>query len=541
MKKMGVLLLMIFLIPLISAEQPWSFTANSSSIVTNVTFNISLEKIGNSLRIPSLKFNTTLFPKTNFRQTVLSNIINLDKNITDDWLYYEWMFPEESKTVDILSFIETKDIRRKINTRVKFPLEITKELEQYVKSTPLINSDDAGIRKIASSLAEGEDDLYVVAFKLAVWVNENIKYEITNETANEVKSASWVLENKIGVCDDISGLFIALCRSLKIPARYVSGIAYSNQGKGGFESHGWTEVYFPGMDWAPFDVVYGQMGYIDVSHIEFFKNSDANLSSTTISYKADNAKITLEAAKVKATLKKSFGKVPLKILMEVTPFKEDVGFGSYNFIDLKLTNLKDYYQATEVIFDGSKGIQFIDNPKRFVLLLPNETRHEYFIIMHNLTFTDRFFFTHPLSVRTIDDYEASGVVVTKPNYQTFSLEIISDYVKLKTEERDAKSKEVTRDLKEECTPEAFSTYLGYELKIPCNVENNGNQNIEHLQLCIEQSCQGFELQIGEKKQINLTKVFNETGQKNIIAELTGNNITKSQMISIQVFPEPSLV
>ncbi len=63
---------------------------------------------------------------------------------------------------------------------------------------------------------------------------------------------------KRGVCQDFAHLMISMCKSLGIPARYVSGYHFVGDLQGGhadFEqaSHAWIEVYVPEIGWLGFD------------------------------------------------------------------------------------------------------------------------------------------------------------------------------------------------------------------------------------------------------------------------------------------------
>jgi transglutaminase-like putative cysteine protease len=59
-----------------------------------------------------------------------------------------------------------------------------------------------------------------------------------------------------GVCQDFSHLMLALCRSVQLPARYVSGYVYDSKRKelrGAHASHAWVEVWVPGHGWHGLD------------------------------------------------------------------------------------------------------------------------------------------------------------------------------------------------------------------------------------------------------------------------------------------------
>jgi transglutaminase-like putative cysteine protease len=71
-----------------------------------------------------------------------------------------------------------------------------------------------------------------------------------------------VLQRKQGVCQDFAHLLIALCRSLSIPARYVSGYLFASDDATGadtgedvveVQTHAWIEAAIPGAGWWALD------------------------------------------------------------------------------------------------------------------------------------------------------------------------------------------------------------------------------------------------------------------------------------------------
>ena len=59
-----------------------------------------------------------------------------------------------------------------------------------------------------------------------------------------------VLAQRRGVCQDFSHVMLGLCRSLKIPALYVSGYLATETASA---THAWIEVFVPGLGWQPLD------------------------------------------------------------------------------------------------------------------------------------------------------------------------------------------------------------------------------------------------------------------------------------------------
>lgn len=60
-----------------------------------------------------------------------------------------------------------------------------------------------------------------------------------------------------GVCQDFAHLFIAVARTLGVPARYVSGYVYSADGGPSVgASHAWAEALIPGRGWRAYDATH---------------------------------------------------------------------------------------------------------------------------------------------------------------------------------------------------------------------------------------------------------------------------------------------
>lgn len=59
-----------------------------------------------------------------------------------------------------------------------------------------------------------------------------------------------------GVCQDHAHIFIACCRSMGLPARYVSGYLFTVDGSL-MQTHAWADVYLNDIGWQSFDVSNG--------------------------------------------------------------------------------------------------------------------------------------------------------------------------------------------------------------------------------------------------------------------------------------------
>ncbi len=72
-------------------------------------------------------------------------------------------------------------------------------------------------------------------------------------TGYTFSTAAEVLAAGAGVCQDYTHLFIACCRALDLPARYVSGYIYPGDTDHA-SSHAWADIWLEGMGWVSFDI-----------------------------------------------------------------------------------------------------------------------------------------------------------------------------------------------------------------------------------------------------------------------------------------------
>ena len=150
--------------------------------------------------------------------------------------------PVEVVTVTIDGLVETRDTAGVLRGHREWVNPLV-----YLRDTPATRPDDA-LRALARSV-EGEDALDL-AHKLCAAVNQAIEYR--PGVTEAATSAAQALELGQGVCQDHAHVLIALCKSLGVPARYVSGYLY-DQNQPHLASHAWAEVFVDNQ-WYCFDV-----------------------------------------------------------------------------------------------------------------------------------------------------------------------------------------------------------------------------------------------------------------------------------------------
>lgn len=130
---------------------------------------------------------------------------------------------------------------------------VTENLHDYLQSSPCVSLPVEIFREAVDGQGEGRS-LEERAWNLLNYVNQNFIYEPNvTEVHTHVEE---VFQLRRGVCQDLAHVLIALCRSVKIPARYISGYVYCGDHKemlGAQASHAWVEVHVGEKGWVGLD------------------------------------------------------------------------------------------------------------------------------------------------------------------------------------------------------------------------------------------------------------------------------------------------
>lgn len=117
--------------------------------------------------------------------------------------------------------------------------------------------EDPAVRAFAAALAT-EADMRPAGFfdGLAGALYARIDRHIRPD--GDAHDPGHTLASGRGACRDLSVLFMAACRSLGVPSRFVSG--YQARGEsvdGRRHLHAWPEVWLPGVGWRGYDPTHG--------------------------------------------------------------------------------------------------------------------------------------------------------------------------------------------------------------------------------------------------------------------------------------------
>jgi transglutaminase-like putative cysteine protease len=116
--------------------------------------------------------------------------------------------------------------------------------------------DDPSVRAFAAEIAARtngpRDFLRALTDAVYTMMDRQIRHE------GAARSAADTLALRTGACRDLTVLFLAVCRSRGIPARFVSGYQAEAQTPDGQRYlHAWAEALVPGAGWSAWDPTHG--------------------------------------------------------------------------------------------------------------------------------------------------------------------------------------------------------------------------------------------------------------------------------------------
>lgn len=496
--------------------------------------------------LKSVDLNLMFYPYHGHHQQVLQ--VNATRpyevidTIYDKGFQFHWYGFEHDTAFEIFSRMNVKNKALKVTNKVPFPvLDLPEDAKVYLKETSMIDYRSNGIQQLASKLVAGENDMYVVVFTLADWVRNNIKYDLNTVTAEAALPASWVLDNKQGVCDEMTNLFIAMLRSVGVPARFVTGISYTTSDlfSQPWGPHGWAEVYFPGAGWVPFDVTYGQYGFLDATHIKLKHSIDSNKSSVEYSWTGRDVSLALQPLSFNVSVV-GYGKLKkdedLSVLFDIE--HDNVKIGSYNLVKAVLKNKQNYYYPVNLRLQRSEKITVLDKEERAVLLRPGEEKTVYWIVRVDEHLDRDYQYTFTMRLNMIGRAPAD---VTFTADKQGVLYVLSDVDAVVTATTNAEEKSLTRYIHLTCQPEKEKVYHGQRVSVSCIVKNSGNTLQENIAVCLLNSCKTLSLGIGEEQQITLLYDVNDV-LDDLQLEVTARNaaVLSSSFITLRVVDKPSL-
>lgn len=159
--------------------------------------------------------------------------------------------PIAEMTISAIGEVETDDTNGVISGgRERLPLAL------YLRETSL-TEPDGEIAAFAADIAAGHaDDPLGLLHGLNGAIHATVRFD-TSATQTTTPAAT-AFANRQGVCQDLAHIFVAGCRHLGVPARYVGGYMYRSDGENDQQAgHAWAEAFVDGIGWLGFDPAHG--------------------------------------------------------------------------------------------------------------------------------------------------------------------------------------------------------------------------------------------------------------------------------------------
>jgi len=202
-----------------------------------------------------------LVPRNTHRQSRISVAVEIHPE-PDTLREYEDFFGNKVIYFSIekehakLSVKVSSEIEKRMGTAREHSVEQDADVGGYLFETPMTAADDDIAAYARGSFRPGRPVLEA-AGDLMHRIYSDFRFTPGFTTVSTPLAT--VMRERKGVCQDFAHLAIACCRSVGLPARYVSGYIETLSPPGvekliGVDaSHAWFSVYIPNLGWVDFD------------------------------------------------------------------------------------------------------------------------------------------------------------------------------------------------------------------------------------------------------------------------------------------------
>ncbi|MBM3873788.1 MAG: transglutaminase family protein [Verrucomicrobia bacterium] len=172
--------------------------------------------------------------------------------------YFDVPDPHPLLCVTTVSRIETVPLADRATVPVVSAADLTASpehemLAEFHTSSPYVPLEVDLWREAQDAVAGGRTDVWSDVQRLGEHVHRTFTYRANTTGVHTL--ATDALRLRTGVCQDFAHVHLGLCRSLGIPARYVSGYFFnaSRRPRENEASHAWIEAWLPGAGWIAYD------------------------------------------------------------------------------------------------------------------------------------------------------------------------------------------------------------------------------------------------------------------------------------------------
>lgn len=502
------------------------YTRSSAVIDVNVSGLVVARSKTPYDSLDYLVVDMDFFPKNDVGQRVQGLSTSVPAQVMTDKIRWRWDAPVNKEFVYGVSSRVEVFSNFGIFSKVGFPideLKIPSSAKIFLEPTELIDSDSPVVRTLAGNLARGEKDLWSLVSKVGVWVRENVRYNLSTLDLPVSKSASWVIASREGVCAELTTLFVAILRSLGVPARFVSGVAFTDSPlfPGGWGGHAWAEVFFPDSGWVPFDVTFGEFGWINPGHVKMLVSKDAGDPSTKFQWRGKNVELALEPLKISADVfSLAVADAPF-VRIGLSVGKNRVGAGSYSLLVLDVENLRNSFQTIEFKLADVREL-VSDEKSKYILLSPREKKREFWIVQVSPELKSGYLYEIPLMVYTSHNESARSVIYAKDDGFVYSL---GDIMK----EQSVLSQQTEQEFVS-CLPSKQFMYSYERIAVVCSFKQVADNAVLCLSNCINIS----------SSPANITLEFGQPGLQEFMATVKSSGFSAVSSFSVEMLDVPDI-
>ncbi len=167
--------------------------------------------------------------------------------------------------------------------------------------------------------------------------------------------------------------------------------------------------------------------------------------------------------------------------------------------------------------------------KKAVLLGPNEKEKVYWDVELREGLQEGFVYTFPVNIEGDRGISASTQFKAESGLENYRSE---DFKVIRNGEKEEKP--YSRQVNLGCSGK--NVYLSNQVKVSCDVENQGDQDLKDLQVC-HKECRSLNLGAGESKQVNFERSFEYPGVKNIVVQARNDMVSKTTYTKLRVLDQ----
>lgn len=172
--------------------------------------------------------------------------------------YFDVIQIHQSLDVEAVSRVQTRPDGRGTVPEINSPSglkdpSVEENCFEFLQNSTFVSLEADMWKEAINVLPGGLTDLWQDAVAIGRHIFKNFTYTPNFTTVNTKPSE--VLASRRGVCQDFAHVMLGMCRSMNIPARYVSGYFFNPMRREDEieASHAWVEVFLPGYGWKGFD------------------------------------------------------------------------------------------------------------------------------------------------------------------------------------------------------------------------------------------------------------------------------------------------